>query len=65
MSRFVTPEVYIQYHSEILADLRKQIVDGFSTLDSVKMNTLEQAVHYRKKLINFAKSGIQKEFLID
>lgn len=63
-SRFVTQSEYIRHHEAILADLRKQIMQGFQTLDSVKMNALEEAVHYRKRFIQFAKTGKQKEFLI-
>lgn len=63
-SQFVTQSVYIQHNEKLLAETRKQILDGFQTLDSIKMDALEQSVHYRKKLIAFAKSGKQKVFLI-
>lgn len=65
MPRIVSQKAYLEHHEKILHELRQQIIDGFSTLDSVKMDALEKAVHYRKKLINFAKSGQQKAYIID
>lgn len=64
MPRFVSQQEYISHNEKLLSDTRKAIIDGFSSLDAIKMDALEQSAHFRKKLINFAKSGKQKEFLI-
>lgn len=64
MSRFVTQQEYIDHNEKLLQETRNAILKGFSTLDAIKMDALEQSAHYRKKLINFAKSGKQKAFLI-
>ena len=65
MAKFVSQDEYIKYHEAVLKDLRQQILKGFSSLSYTQMDALEQAVHYRKRTIAFAKTGKMTCYVIE